>query len=460
MIGVVGLSHKTADLAVRERLIIQEAEQTLFIKSLRECLPSLEIVMLATCNRLEIYFHAEKECFPNIFALLVEKLLYIRNIDYESVRNYIYTLQNEKAIKHLFQVTAGLDSLVLGENEILGQVKTSYAWSVRQGYTAAVFNRLFHKAFEIGKRVRTETSINQRASSVSSVAIELCQQKLEQQSSTGLPPEKLQELPILLLGAGSNGERLIKNLVQKGCRCITVMSRQFEHAQLLASHFNAHAEPIERLAEVISRQRLIITSTAAPVPLISRAQVHAILNNNSAQSFIFIDLSVPRDIEEEVRFLPRVTLFDLDDLKRIINKNQGERKEELDKAMEIIGTGVKEFNLWLGEQSLKPTVRLLQARINIITSASLEAFKKDKTFINGRVGHEQESSAMLLSALAARIEKKYLGLLIKNLKTISENGKKVEYIKLVNMLFDLDGIGNKHRNHDGKGYMQLELRNN
>lgn len=458
MIGVVGLSYKTADLSTRERLIMQEAEQVTFIESLKEYIPFLEIVILCTCNRTEIYFHAKKDCFPNIFDIMLEKLLTFRSIDYVSVQNCIYTLQNEKAIKHLFQVAAGLDSLVLGENEILGQVKNSYAWSARRGYTAAIFNRLFHKTFEIGKKVRTETTINQRASSICSVAIELCQQKLEEQNNGCSQPQKLQELPILLLGAGNNGERLLKSLVKKGCNCITVMSRKFEHAQTLANHFNVNAEPIERLQELLNKQRLIITSTAAHEPLISKAQVQSLLDRQSGQSFIFIDLSVPRNIEAEVRFLPRVTLFDLDDLKKVIAQNQGERKEEIDKALKIIRTGVKEFNVWLGEQSLKPVVKLLKERINTITLSSLEVLKKKINLTEGKTASEQELQAELLLTLAAKIEKKYLGLIVKNLKALTENGKKVEYIKLINQLFDLDGINNDSSN--GKDYIQYELRNN
>lgn len=416
MIGVIGLDHKTATVEIRERVTFDEKEIERFIHELQKTEPFAEVVVLSTCNRTEIYFNSPKPCGSRDLNALIRFLCEFKGIR-QNIHNLFYTFQEEQAVSHLFRVAAGLNSMVLGENQILGQVKTAYRISASRRLTATVLNRLFHKAFEVGKMVRSDTRINEGASSLGYAAVELAVRIFA----------NLSEHPVLLIGAGQTGELVLDSLVQRGNRHLHVANRTFKRAEELAGKYGAKAVAFDRLDDYFLHCDVIITSTASRTPLVRLEFLREIMQRRHNRSLFLIDLSVPRDVEESIKGLEEVFVYDVDDLEMVVAHNHKRRRREVEKADRIIQRHTSDFFSWLSTLNLAPTIALLKNRLESISEKELGSLKN-------RLPAETYDKVREFSEF---LKGKYLGLIVKNLKTLSRDGRQLDHIDMVNNLFDL-----------------------
>jgi len=416
MIGLVGLNHKTAPVKVRERFVFDEREAVNFMNSLKGKKGFFEFVVLSTCNRTEVYFNLPKDCESGNYCYILEKWVEFKKAG-DGIEEYFYTYSNADAARHLFRVAAGLDSMVFGENQILGQIKEAYRISVRQKSTGAVLNRLFHKAFEAGKRVRTETAISKGVSSVSYAAVELVSERLGGLGSR----------PVLLIGAGKTGRLFLQSLIERGSKSIYIVNRTQGKADELAKRYKAEAAGFERLREYFLKCDIVVTSTSSPEILIKSRLVKEVMRERKGKPLVFIDLSVPRNVEQEIKKTGNVFLYNIDDLKEVAARNYELKKDAIKKAEKIVDEVRREFLNWMSSFNLTPAIVSLRDNFEFITNKELRNLKKGLSV----------DECDLLEECGGYLKRKYLDFIIRNLKRISDNGRKLEYIEFVNNLFDI-----------------------
>jgi glutamyl-tRNA reductase len=416
MIGIVGLNHKTAAVDVRERLSFAAEEIPPLLSIMSDRLGIPEAVVLSTCNRTEVYFHSPEDCLPRHSSGIMETLCKAREVTAD-LTPHLYSVEGPEAVRHLFSVAAGLDSMVLGENQILGQVKQAYRVSAETGRTSRVLNRLFHKAFEAGKRVRSETAITQGAASVGAAAVELAARIFD----------NLDSHEILLVGAGDTGEQVLKSFSERGSRSLLVTNRTHSRAEELAQKYRSRAVSYEGLAEHLESCDVVITSVSTPDPIITRAAFREIMHRRRNRPVFLIDLSVPRAVEERVRDVENAFLYTIDDLQEVVAYSFQQRAGEVRKAEAIVAELTRDYCAWLDAMQLSPTIESLKSRLESISSQELAKLKNRLA----------ESEFEKVREYAQFINGKYMGILIKNLKSLSGNGRRLECIEIVNGLFEL-----------------------
>ncbi|MGB0563584.1 MAG: glutamyl-tRNA reductase, partial [Spirulinaceae cyanobacterium] len=315
-IAVVGLSHKTAPVEVREKLSIPEANLENAIAQVKAYPHICEVAILSTCNRLEIYFVAS-ECEAGVVEI-IQFLAEVSGLPLPQLRPHLFTLLHADAMRHLMRVSAGLDSLVLGEGQILAQVKTTHKHAQKYQGISRLLDRLFKQAITAGKRVRTETNIGTGAVSISSAAVELAQMKVED----------LTRNKVVIIGAGKMSCLLVKHLLSKGATNITIVNRSQKRSQDLAKKF-PEAElvlrPLAEMLEVIAASDIAFTSTGATEPIVDKAKLETVLSPE--QSLMLIDISVPLNVHHDVEDLPHVRNFNVDDLKAVVAQNTAQRRQ-------------------------------------------------------------------------------------------------------------------------------------
>ena len=418
MIGIIGINYKTAPLVLREKLNFLPEEASVFLSFLKTECQVKEGVLLSTCNRLEIYFFTDKECLSGCLHKIVSALTLFKYIN-EEINSFFYSCQDKKAVEHLLSVAAGLDSMVLGENQILGQVKDAYKLAVDGHFTGTVLNKLFHKAFVAGKRVRTETGINRGASSVGYAAVELVCRLYNEISACD----------VLLMGMGQTGKLVLQSLFKRGCTRIHITNRTYEKTQALAAEFRAEAVSFGEREHYLQVCDIIITATSAKTQLITQAMVRKAMASRT-KPLCLIDLSVPRDVEEQVREIPGVSLYNIDDLQYVVEQNHSSRKKEISSARKIVREIAGEYIQWLQNQHLSPVIHSLKARISHLTNTELDQLKKEVS----------SAEYVRLQRIIQMLNKKYLGLIVKNLKQIAHSEKEPAYIDMLNNLFELKDI--------------------
>jgi glutamyl-tRNA reductase len=326
---LIGLSHKTAPVEWRERLAVPEAAYASFFEGVRSAgFP--EAVLLSTCNRVELYAAAEGGAEEKLSAALLSL-----HKD-PSLAACLYRHDDGAAIRHLFRVAAGLDSLVVGESEILGQVKKAYEVAGAGGMTGKLTNVLFQRALFVGKKARTETSISEGSTSVPALAAALA----------GRIFGNLGESRVLILGAGAMAESALHALLSQKAREVVIVNRTFEKAQALAASFHAEARPWDALDGELERADIVLCSTGAPEPVVKKAQVTRALHARRNRSLFFIDIAVPRDVEPSVGGLDNVYLYNVDDLESLVAESLVKRKGEIDKAGSLAEAQAAQFNDW------------------------------------------------------------------------------------------------------------------
>jgi glutamyl-tRNA reductase len=360
-IAVVGLSHKTAPVEIREKLSVPDDAKEKAIAQLKGYPHLEEVAILSTCNRLEIYVIAKET--ENGVRELTQFLAEWSKISLAELRSHLFVLLHQDAVMHLMRVSSGLDSLVLGEGQILSQVKHTH--KIAQQYEGAgpILNRLFKQAISAGKRVRTETSIGTGAVSISSAAVELAQMKMD--DFTGCR--------VAILGAGKMSRLLVQHLISKGANQITILNRSLQRSQDLANLFKETTLTLCNLSEmesVLASSDLVFTSTSATEPILDRVLLEPIVSNGSAMTII--DIAVPRNVHTNVNELAAVRAFNVDDLKAVVAQNQESRRQMAMEAEALLEEELEAFDVWWRSLETVPTISSLRAKIETIREQELE----------------------------------------------------------------------------------------
>ena len=324
MLLTLGLNHRTAPVALRERFALAEAQVPETLRRLRECGLADEAVVLSTCNRVEFYVVTRLEP-QRAFVELTE--FFKRTHDYhEALAGELYQLAEPQSVEHLFKVACGLDSMVLGETEILGQLKKAYDLALQHGHTGGRLNKAFQRAFNVAKHIRTETNIQRGATSVAAVAVELAEKIFN----------SLEQRRVMVIGAGDTSEKAARALLSRGAKSIIVSNRSHERAEALAQELGGRAIRFEEWAEEFAGIDIVVSSTSAPHYVLDRARLEPLMALRGNAPLLLIDIAVPRDIDPEVNLLDGVYLYNVDDLQAIANDYLQQRRDELAKCEAII----------------------------------------------------------------------------------------------------------------------------
>ena len=344
----LGVSHKTAPLPVRERLALPEGRAVSVLRELVGHADVHEAVAISTCNRTEVYLVVSDpvEAESATLAILSRQA----GIRPTELFGAIYAHRDAEAVRHLFQVAAGLDSMIVGEAEVQGQVKRAYELALVEGVTGPVSNRLFRDALAAGKRVRTETAISRAHVSVSSVAVELARGALGE----------LDTRRVLVIGAGENGELTARALHERGVETVFVANRRYDRAIGLAQRFGGHAVRFEDLPRQLLAADIVVSATASPHQIVGRDEMELVMEQRAGRPLLMIDIAVPRDIEPTVREITGATLYDMDDLQREVARNMGSREAEAVRARRLVDQDVDRFNAWLASLDVVPTIAALR----------------------------------------------------------------------------------------------------
>lgn len=359
--AVVGLSHKTAPVELRERLVLSGDALDVFYRQLLERGPCDGALILSTCNRVEVYTVTAQQA--EVQQWIRKELISRGGEDVQT--NVTYCYSGIEAIAHLFRVTSGLDSMILGEPQIAGQVKESYAQAIKMGATNGLLNQLAHRAFNVAKKVRSETAIQSQPVSVPYTAVLLAEQIFG----------NLNEKRVLLIGAGQMSELAATHLVDRRIANLLIMNRHSERAAQLAERFEAEVWPFERLSDALDESDIVISSTAAKEALVSVEQVREVMRHRKNKPMFFIDLGVPRDIDPEVNELMNCYVFDIDDLQQVVDGNLEERQGAAAEAEKLIREEVAIFFDYLQARDVSPVITDLMNQVE-----SLRASELDKLF--------------------------------------------------------------------------------
>lgn len=420
----VGLNHKTAPVEIREKLAFTENQLPEALQKLKDYAAIDGCVLLSTCNRTEIYAACTDltQGLKSIKSFLMECL----HEEECEIDNFLYIHTLYDCVHHLFRVASGLDSMILGETQILGQVRQAYQIASAAESTNKIINTLFHKAIAVGKRVRTETEIDKNAVSISYAAVELARQQFC----------SLAGKAILVIGAGKMSELTAKHLVASGVNSVLVSNRSFDKAVELAEKFGGRAVRFNQLQECLVAADIVISATAARHAIITTETMNIVMQKRQERPIFLIDIAVPRDIDPEVATLKGVTLFDIDDLQNVVDRNLQVRKKEAVKAQKIVDEEIREFFSWLNTQFVVPTIVALKQLGEEIKQRELEkAFNK--------LGEISERERNIIQALAHSIVNSLLHRPIVNLKNYAQTSHGHLYTEILQNLFDLQVEGQR-----------------
>jgi glutamyl-tRNA reductase len=418
-IVVVGLSHKTASVEIREKVAFAPNQME---KPLRElvAIPDVaEGVIVSTCNRVEIY--ATTHDVAGGMARLKRFLADYHHISLETLEPHLYSYHGEAAIRHVFRVASSLDSMVVGEPQILGQIKTSYGYAAEYKSSGIILNRFLHKAFSVAKRVRTETGIASSAVSVSFAAVELAKKIFGD----------LTDKTVMLIGAGEMCELAAKHFLNNGVRGVMVSNRTFERAERLAEEFDGKAVRFEDLFDHLHKADIILSSTGATHFIIGAKDVEAVIRRRKLKPMFFIDIAVPRDIDPKVNDVANVYLYDMDDLQGVVTSNLQQRAEEAKKAEGIVDQEIGRFFNWLSMLEITPTIVALRSRFEEVRQAELA-----KTLAGWK--DLPPDGQKRLEALTSAITNKLLHPPTSLLKRTGQGGRTDLYVDALRQLFELE----------------------
>ncbi len=355
----LGISHKTAPVALRERLAFTEPQAVEFAEAATATAEVREAVAISTCNRTEIYLVVGDpvQAEADVLGLLARRA----GIRPTELAEAIYSPRNCDAARQLYRVTAGLESMIVGEAEIQGQVKRAYDAAMRDGCTGPLSNRLFSAALTTGKRVRTETAIGSSRVSVPSVAVDLASRVLGD----------LKQSHVVILGAGETSELTARALAEQGAGTIFVANRHADRALSLAQRFGGSVVGLEGLPEQLVAADIVVSSTSSPHPIVGHEELELVMAQREGRPLLLIDIAVPRDIDGRCGELPGVTLYDIDDLKEVVSRNLSTRADQVPRAEEIVEEEIQRFARWLGQLDTLPTLSALREHGNTLVEQVL-----------------------------------------------------------------------------------------
>jgi glutamyl-tRNA reductase len=419
----LGMSHKTAPVALRERLAFTESQAVEFAKQIAESPEVSEAVVISTCNRTEIYLvvggagGAPVKAETDVLGMLARRA----GIRPTELAQEIYSPRNCEAARQLYRVTSGLESMIVGEAEIQGQVKRAYEAAMSAGVTGPLSNRLFAAALTTGKRVRSETGIGSSRVSVPSVAVDLAQDVLG----------GLEDRHVMILGAGETSELTAQALAHQGVGTIFVANRHADRARSLAQRFGGSVVGLDGLPQQLLESDIVVSSTSSPHPIVGCEELELVMAQRTGRPLLLIDIAVPRDIDSRCGDIDGVTLYDIDDLQAVVQRNLGTRAEIVPQAEEIVEEEIRRFARWLGQLETLPTVTALREHGNAI----VEQIMAENA---GRFESASERDLMRVEAMTRAVLSHLLHEPTIRLRSLSRERGHAS-LQLVRELFGLDG---------------------
>jgi glutamyl-tRNA reductase len=415
----LGVSHKTAPLDLRERLSLTEGRSVAALRELTEAETIIEAAAISTCNRTELYLVVSDPVQAESEALGV--LTRKADIRPTELLGHLYSLRGVDASRHLLRVTAGLDSMIVGEAEIQGQVKRAYELALVEGATGPILNRLFRGALAAGGRARNETAIGERGVSIPSVAVEVAQRALGD----------LSERKVLMIGAGATAELVAQALVARGVATVFVANRHHDRALGLAERFDGEAIRFETLPEQLVEVDVVVSTTNSPHHIIERDGLEQVMAEREARPLVLIDIAVPRDIEPACREVPAVSVNDIDDIQQIVERNAGVREAEATRAERIIEDELDRFERWVASLEVVPTITALREHGDEVVRRVLA---ENENRWEGLSDADRARVEVMAKAIASRI----LHEPTRRIRRAAGSDDAYEYVSALRELFDLD----------------------
>jgi glutamyl-tRNA reductase len=417
---LLGINHRSAPVEVRERMNIPAAELTDAVSDLVHRAGIREGMILSTCNRVEVTTSAEDEVDAE--SIIRNFLADHHHCDLGPFAHFFYRLRQQDVVKHLFRVASSLDSMILGEPQILGQIKQAYATARTAGAMNGTLNDVMNQALAVAKRVRRETALGSAAVSVSYAAVELAKKIFG----------GLQDKTIFVVGAGKMSELAAKHLLSSGASNILVSNRTYDRAVELAAAFHGTPVPFEHLYEHLSQADIVISSTGSPQTIINKSQVEKLLSARKNRPIFFVDIAVPRDVDPAVNELDNVFVYDIDDLGHVVEANKKQREREAVWAEEIIQMEVQKTLKRLASRDVVPTIVALEDRLNNIRATEMERYQ-------GRLASMSPEQRQAVDALTRGIMNKILHGPITELKSGAGEPENAALVRLIHKIF---GLGN------------------
>jgi glutamyl-tRNA reductase len=440
---LIGVNHKSAPLEVRERLAIPDSRLPDVCRELTAYPGIEEGIVLSTCNRVEIVTHTANG-HADLRGFLQDRF----HLNAEELDAHLYEYREKEAVRHVFRVASSLDSMVVGEAQILGQVKEAYATARAIGAARGQLDQLFSRAFAVAKRVRTETEVGSSSVSIASVAVELAKKIFG----------SLQGKTVFLVGAGKMSELAARHLMAHGCASIFVANRTYDRAIGLAQKFNGQAIKFDDLYSTCDRADIVITSTGAPHAIFRREHGEQFLARRKNRPMFFIDIAVPRDVSADMARLDGIFTYDIDDLQQAVSSHVADRRKEAERAEAIISSEVEKFEVRFEARAhaldVVPTIVSLQDHLETIRQAEIDR-------VRGRMGKLTPEQEMAVEALTRGIINKVMHTPITTLKSAARDAEATTVIEVVRKLFNLqakakDSAQPQERNEEGKDERKTE----
>ena len=416
-IAVVGLNHKSAPIDIREKLAFDSQRTLKALRQLKDTFREAEFVLLSTCNRVELYCAGKCRGGPSPEDL-AKFLAAFQDVKLEDFQAFLYVYNDEESVRHLLTVASSLDSMVVGEPQIIGQVKESYHLACTAKSTGKVLNRLFHCAFSTSKKILTTTSLSSGRVSVAGVAVELATQLFEDISSA----------KVVVIGAGEMGELLVQHLFQAGCRNITVINRSHQRGLEMANRYGLAAQKWDDLAEQLIDANIIVASAATRDYLFRKDACKRIIDQRRGLALLVIDIGVPRNFEPSVNEIDDVYLYSIDDLSDVVEQNRKAREEDITKGMHIVRQNAAEFMDWFRARDIGPLIGRMKEKFGQISQNELERF-----FVGARA---EASCREVMEAMVHRVVNKLLHCVIKNVDVVAREHGPAEAAKLVDSIVE------------------------
>ena len=417
-IVLIGINHKTAPVELRECIAFTEDESASALRALADKPDIKEVLVFSTCNRVEVLVVTANKA--GAVDATKEYIAEANKIPREEFEDSLYIHKGDEAVRHIFRVASSLDSMVVGEPQILGQVKDAYRLATETRASGVILNRLLHRTFFVAKRIRTETGIGDHAVSISYAAVELGRKIFG----------SLEGKNVLLVGAGEMAELAVEHLIRNRVQKIYVANRTFENGVALARHFKGQAIRFEEIAESLKLVDIIISSTGSMDYVITRDQVKSVIRIRRNRPIFFIDIAVPRDIDPRVNRLTNSYVYDIDDLQGVIDDNIEDRQREAVKGERIVDEAVIRFREWYASLEVVPTIVALRTKLEVIAETEIK-----KTLNSNKI---PESGIGAIKKMADALINKIMHDPTLYLKKDSMTGDKSKYIDTIRKLFNLD----------------------
>ena len=437
-IVLVGLNHRTAPVELREKLYLSECGLRMALDELNQNRPQIqpggalhESVILSTCNRMEIYGTGEDA--SAVAATITHYLSQLQGIPDAVLAPHLYMLQGDDAVEHLLHVAAGLDSMILGEPQILGQINAAFTEAREAGTTGPVLNHLFPQAIHAGKRAHSETEISRRTTSTSNAAALLVKEQVDD----------LAGARVLVVGAGEMAKLATGALAAQGAGHIEIINRTYARAQALATQIAGHVRPWPELHDALAEADAVISATGAPHIVLYEPQVRRAMHDRADHPLVVVDIAVPRDVEESVGDVPGVRRYDIDDLQHVVDENLAQRQSAIPAVEAIITDETQKFLHWLNSRRVVPVIVDLRGRMEAMARDEIEQALN-------KLGDLDEHDREVINQLVHRVLNKVLHEPTVRLKEQAANGNGYVYADAVRELFALEEVGTSN-NQNGNG---------